>query len=507
MSARHVYVISDLHLGGAPPGPNTIGFQMCPPESRASLARFIHYIGSAHQGEDTELIINGDFVDFLAEERIGMEGSIPCEAFTFDPNEARAKLQRIIERVTSDSVDGMNVFNALQAFVAHGHKLTILLGNHDVELTLPPVRRALLAHITQGRPNHVELLFDGEAYEVGNLLIEHGNRYDGWNTVLYGLLRAYRSCLSRGEPTPFYYPAAPGSRLVTELMNPLKQRFKFIDLLKPENEALIPILAAIDPDSIATISNLLTLSKKLVESSAMHPKAGHQPALADTIAGASTADTPAREIEQIRQVSVGDSMGKDCIDRSQMLLEQVAKEWQPANAERLASPIAGWTTKAKGILYFIAQVLPIPDEVYVKLDRTLQNYRAAIQRTFDLESEAQDYLRAAERLAEGKRIVVFGHTHLAKRIPLAGKGLYLNSGTWCPVIELPMNAMSSEMPLPERVRFLREFVNALQENDIGSKQYLKPTFVKATITAGRATAELFEWKGDGNIEVFRGYRE
>ena len=40
-----------------------------------------------------------------------------------------------------------------------------------------------------------------------------------------------------------------------------------------------------------------------------------------------------------------------------------------------------------------------------------------------------EYLEAAQELARGGyRYVVFGHTHLAKRIPLDGGGAYLNSG-------------------------------------------------------------------------------
>jgi hypothetical protein len=49
---------------------------------------------------------------------------------------------------------------------------------------------------------------------------------------------------------------------VTEIMNPLKQRYRFIDLLKPENEAVIPILVALEPAVVREIRKLLPLQMK-----------------------------------------------------------------------------------------------------------------------------------------------------------------------------------------------------------------------------------------------------
>ena len=55
---RRVFVISDLHLGGQPPT------MMSTPDR---LAAFIESLPSRLQSdEQLELVINGDFVDFLA---------------------------------------------------------------------------------------------------------------------------------------------------------------------------------------------------------------------------------------------------------------------------------------------------------------------------------------------------------------------------------------------------------------------------------------------------------
>jgi hypothetical protein len=69
---------------------------------------------------------------------------------------------------------------------------------------------------------------------VGELLIEHGNRYDSWNILDDNGLRETVSCASRGERPLGELRVCPGSYLVEQVMNPLKKRYHFIDLLKPE---------------------------------------------------------------------------------------------------------------------------------------------------------------------------------------------------------------------------------------------------------------------------------
>ena len=41
-----------------------------------------------------------------------------------------------------------------------------------------------------------------ESYRSGDILIEHGNRYDVWNAIDHDGLRETVSCASRGEVTP-----------------------------------------------------------------------------------------------------------------------------------------------------------------------------------------------------------------------------------------------------------------------------------------------------------------
>jgi len=64
-----------------------------------------------------------------------------------------------------------------------GHRLTILTGNHDIELNPAAVRRKLREAIGVQPGHDFEFIGNGEAYPVGDASIEHGNLYDAWNVV------------------------------------------------------------------------------------------------------------------------------------------------------------------------------------------------------------------------------------------------------------------------------------------------------------------------------------
>src|SRR5262249_16885606 len=156
--------------------------------------------------------------------------------------EARVKLAQVVGRTRP-------IWTALGEFLGRGGALTLMLGNHDLELCLPGVRRLLYETLGEGR---LEFLYDNEAFTLWPVLIEHGNRYHEWNGVRHGALRRVRSQLSRGL-TPEEFPSMPGSRLVVEVMNRLKEQYSFIDLLKPETAGVLPILAALGAASVRDV--------------------------------------------------------------------------------------------------------------------------------------------------------------------------------------------------------------------------------------------------------------
>jgi hypothetical protein len=78
---------------------------------------------------------------------------------------------------------------------------------------------------------------------------------------------------------------------------------------------------------------------------------------------------------------------------------------------------------------------------------------------------AREYLDAANELARGGfRCVVFGHTHLPKRVALDNGALYINTGTWADIMRFPMDILagSDEQGLAK----LREFIDDIAQGKL-----------------------------------------
>jgi len=429
------------------------------------LARFINRL--ARRTEVTELIINGDFIDFLAEEDDSPDS---FSAFTSDIDDARVKLQRAIERTDEAAPIGSRVFDAFRAFTAAGHRLTMLLGNHDIEQAHPGVRQILAKALTGDRPARYELISDGQALQIGDLLVEHGNRYDGWNSVDHTHLAEYRSAVSRGEPYTFKPP--PGSKLVVAVMNRLKQEFRFIDLLKPENEAVLPILVAIQPSVIKNILDLVTLAAK---SYIRQPSVGKRPTWPSKISGY----TPI-----------------------------------PGDSPTKAGEIGGLeTASARALTKMLVEISRSAKKNRPQALRdALLQFRGVYESNFDLLAEADKYeAQACRLLGDRDGVVIFGHTHLAKCMPVnSAGGTYINTGTWCPILKLPKRFyLPAESADDERliIEKLKVFLSDLEHNRLSHWSAIYPTAARIVLNSSGKVVDrgLVLVADDGDETEFNGF--
>ncbi|WP_441286182.1 metallophosphoesterase [Sorangium sp. KYC3313] len=451
---QQVFVISDLHLGGEP------GFEMCSPRGQGLLAAFIRAVTSSHQaGRDAHLVLAGDVVDFLAEK--------PSAPFTVDEAAAAAKLSRIFERTRP-------VWDALRAHTAAGAPLTVLLGNHDVELTLPRPRRALLEVLGPGR---VELLYDGEALRLGELLVEHGNRYDDWNWVDHDELLHVRRELSRGaRPDELSLRPVPGSRFVVEVMNPLKQQFSFVDLLKPEDATVAPFIALLRPD---LWDNIRTMAGTLGQYFAMKRRAE-----AMSLSGSRG---PAED---------GGELPADTLEMLALAAEMAAgpDEWLAA---RSAEGARGGVGDALSLL------LSSRDKdrraYLTKLLTVLRARHGDDAQAFNLQSELPAYTDAARAAGErGFKVVVYGHTHLVKHVTegLAG-ATYLNSGTWADLMRIPTSILREATPKEDALRELEAFADDIKNNQQAERWRRQvPTFARVELADDQSVR-------DAGVYLFR----
>jgi len=423
---RTLYVISDLHLGGAE------GYQMCAAAGQARLAEFIqHLTAKQGQGEQTHLLLNGDVVDFLAEREFA--------SFTCNDKDATDKLARIIGRTQP-------IWDALAAIASSGARLTLLLGNHDVELSFPGPR-ALLARTLVGQ---VDFIYDNEAFTDGDVLVEHGNRYDKWNVVSHDKLRASRSALSRREPAPTDYLGPPGSQLVQKVMTPLKEIYPWIDLLKPEGEGMFPVLAAIKPAAMTEAPRFLTY---LASAQQVRFNDKGAPVDPQNIAATSSAES---------QPEMSAAM-REALDIAGLLDTQNIAGGQD-DRDLLTRLRDGASAAARNAKIGL-------------LTRGLRFFARANNNSFDTRIEQPEFLQAARASADnGFKVVVYGHTHLAKRVDLGNGAVYLNTGTWADLMQFPAAVfLDDEEAARQQVD---AFVDDLMAEKTAKWRCQKPTFAK-----------------------------
>lgn len=459
--AHQVFVISDLHLGGREGAQGGRGFQMMTHPKR--LAEFIDAIQPS-SSTTKELVIAGDFVDFLAQETQTPGVWTPIIK---DPVSAAAHLEQIAQR-SSFSV----VFEALAAFLARKHRLTIMLGNHDVELSYPHVR-STLAKALKKEPGHdFSFIYDGEAYSLGDALIEHGNRYDPFNVVDHDKLRRVRSLQSRGQEQSRedVFPAPAGSQMVAAVMNPIKSKYAFVDLLKPENESVIPILLALEPDYTDRITQVARI---LLPATRHGLKEDDLPVLLSD-ASAEGGATPL-DREQPLEATLAGAMG---MAEAKRFLAAIPEARRTQDAEVTVSDASAFSAVKQ-----LASLVRIAQEDEGQLESRLPALRRALRvlqsdRSFERGHETDaKYLKAAKAIsARGRfRYVLFGHTHLAREIPHE-HGVYLNTGTWADLMRVPQSVLSHDDGVA--MAALRRFVKDITENRLGEYVTFMPTYAR-----------------------------
>jgi len=501
---RHVYIISDLHLGGSGPakgaGIEDRGFRLNTHPNE--LAAFIECLAERPKSSlAVELVINGDFIDFLAERQPMPPWWIP---FNGEPVAACKTLDAIASRERV-------VFSSLCKFLKAGHRLTILLGNHDIELAMPSVRRTLESLLGLCGTDDYKFISNGEAYPIGDALIEHGNRYDSFNMVDHDALRRICSLQSRQLQVPdrYAFNPPPGSKLVSSVMNPIKSEYHFVDLLKPETEAVVPLLLALEPGYCRTLGKVakfaLEAEQHRLESAALPRIGGDINAVGGAISDFGS-DMAAGSIDQRAETRTLTEDGA---------LMQILQRTMPSETLRFLSQVTGGVTAGMGIGQEISATDVVDRGVGLiklllggqqqKLDERLPALLKAVRvlredASFDLGVEtARRYLDAAHELgARGFRFIIFGHTHLAKRVDMAN-GAYLNSGTWADLMQFPTEILHG--PDDVALSALSAFARDLAGGKLSSWVRYAPTYVLLRVDSNDkvATAETCSYTGPQSV--------
>jgi UDP-2,3-diacylglucosamine pyrophosphatase LpxH len=217
-----VLVISDLHLSA---GKIIKGKRNLLEDFHYDneLIDFLNYYSNGdYENIEVELVINGDFLDFLA---------VPFVEFYDDEfwseTAALAKLRMIMSA-------HLGVLEALKRFLSKPHKRVVyIIGNHDAEFVFDSLKEEFLNYFGEFRKNILLSNSISTHVPVKGVCIQHGHQYerahefDQENAVIETL---------NGEK---YFIPPWGSYYVTNVINKYKQERSFINSVRPIKHFMI----------------------------------------------------------------------------------------------------------------------------------------------------------------------------------------------------------------------------------------------------------------------------
>jgi len=399
---RLVYVVSDLHLG---PGwlPNGEPDPLEDFSADTDFARFLDTIGTT--GRPVELVIAGDFLEYCQTlPEIGLAS--PEDDLGSTEAESIRRTDVILGRAPYVASGHPEVFAALRRFMVEGNSITIIAGNHDIDLLWRGVWARMFDAIyppgAAGDLRRVRYAYTVGEGPRGRVHIEHGHEHDRANRFgermehPFGIDRMGVRRLKRCWGTLF----------VDKVYNHLERERWFIDNVKP---ILRVVKLGLRHDPIFTATALGLVARFLLTSGlppllgGVELEGGRAPD-AEAIVAA-LADPDLREVLEMRIAEPA-------------FREEFERSVRGAGAGELALALSGAAPQL-----------------------TLDEAQITTGGEVVLGGRGGDAFRNAAQavLEEDPRIgaVVMGHTHgpldgLADPLILSDgrEGYYFNSGTW-----------------------------------------------------------------------------
>jgi hypothetical protein len=141
------------------------------------------------------------------------------------------------------------------------------------------------------------------------------------------------------------------------------------------------------------------------------------------------------------------------------------------------------------------------EKLLERMHRALRHLAKDQPLYFHVDREIDTYIKpASTATARGFKVVLFGHTHLLKRVRLADGGLYINTGTWADLMRLP-DAVLGEDEAAAR-RELTAFVDDLAAGRLEAWREQFPSFARIELSSGGdlVSADLFLFHAPDRIE-------
>lgn len=209
MAKKIKLVISDLHLGKG----RIVGGKINPLEEfyfEDKLVEFIDYYGSGkYQDSEVELVINGDFLNFLQ--------------IDYKDHFLTVVTEDVASKVLAGIISGQKkVFDAFKEFLTMpGKSITYIVGNHDQAMLWPKLR-AQLNEAVDG-----QIRFKNIAYNFDGIHIEHGHMHEAANRI-----DPKRFFVKKDLPEPVLNLPF-GSYFFINFVMKVKQHYPHIDKVRP----------------------------------------------------------------------------------------------------------------------------------------------------------------------------------------------------------------------------------------------------------------------------------
>lgn len=402
---RAVYVVSDLHLG---PGwlPNG---ELDPLEDFTAgeeFARFLEVIGTT--GSAVELVIAGDFLEYCQTlPEIGLAS--PDDQLGSTEAESIRRTRVILGFEPTISSGHPEVFRALRRFMMEGNSVTIIAGNHDIDLLWDGVWALVFDEIyppgSCGDLRLVEYSYQLGRGASGRVYIEHGHEYDRANSFGDQMSEPF----GLDHNGTWRLKRCWGTLFVDKVYNQLERERWFIDNVKP---ILRVVQLGLRNDFLFTATAVALVVRFLV-TSGLPPILG---GMGEGVDGDGSLDS------ESLAATISDPKLQSAV-RSQLADPQTRAEFERelgrANPADLRALVDG-----AGALMTLDDLIVVPGgEVILGGGSPDDVYKAA----------ALQILEAEPSLTT----VIMGHTHgridgTAEPIELSDgrQGYYFNSGTW-----------------------------------------------------------------------------
>jgi UDP-2,3-diacylglucosamine pyrophosphatase LpxH len=383
MANKVKIIVSDLHLGAGffdlDKGNVLEDFIV-----DSTFARFLHEMKeeSEIEGTDFELIIGGDMIEFL--QAPAVDQFEPRRAYP--PENYRSSLEEDSARKIDLIIRGHPMFFvALREFIKPANpqrKVTIIKGNHDVELYWPAVKERIRQAVYATGEERTKLLaFEEVCVSREGIYVEHGNQY----AEKVNRVDNFEEPLDPEREGQLAIPA--GSQFVIEFFNQVEWEKWWVDSVKPITALIWYALALDFPFAVKTLVAFLKVAHILIVGSL----------------AATEAEKLVRELEDEAQLQV----------LSQRYAEDEAFRWE-FNAR------VGHLLEAADAPPEVVRTHAIDEVLAFNLGKgIIDEIHSALHQAAELKAKET-----------GAQIVVFGHTHDPLCERLESGGFYLNSGTW-----------------------------------------------------------------------------